>query len=70
MNVLIVEDEKSLASEIADFLRSENFLCDVAFTGKDAFTGKEFRLENDKRESNVPDDLTMASIGGRVQPAP
>jgi len=36
MNVLIVEDEKSLASEIADFLRSENFLCDVAFTGKDA----------------------------------
>lgn len=42
----------------------------TAFTGKDAFTGKEFRLENDKRESNVPDDLTMASIGGRVRSAP
>ncbi len=36
MNVLIVEDEKSLASEIADFLRSESFLCDMAFTGTDA----------------------------------
>lgn len=36
MNVLIVEDEKSLASEITDFLKSENFLCDLAFTGKDA----------------------------------
>lgn len=36
MNVLIVEDEKSLAKEIASFLRSENFLCDLAFTGSDA----------------------------------
>lgn len=36
MNVLIVEDEKSLAKEIAEFLRSENFLCDIAFTGTDA----------------------------------
>ena len=36
MNILIVEDEKSLASEIAEFLRSENFLCDLAFTGTDA----------------------------------
>jgi DNA-binding response OmpR family regulator len=36
MNVLIVEDELSLASEIASFLKSENFLCDVAFTGSDA----------------------------------
>ncbi len=33
MNVLIVEDEKSLANEIALFLRSENFLCELAFTG-------------------------------------
>jgi DNA-binding response OmpR family regulator len=33
MNVLIVEDEKSLAREIAEFLRSENFLCDIADTG-------------------------------------
>jgi DNA-binding response OmpR family regulator len=33
MNVLIVEDEKSLAREIAEFLKSENFLCDIADTG-------------------------------------
>lgn len=36
MNVLIVEDEKNLAREIAAFLKSENFLCDIAFTGMDA----------------------------------
>lgn len=36
MNVLIVEDEKSLAREIEAFLRSENFLCDTAYTGMDA----------------------------------
>jgi DNA-binding response OmpR family regulator len=36
MNVLIVEDEQSLANEIALFLKSENFLCDLAFTGNDA----------------------------------
>jgi len=36
MNLLIVEDEKSLAKEIASFLGKENFLCDLAFTGKEA----------------------------------
>jgi len=36
MNVLIVEDERSLANEIAFFLKSENFLCDLAFTGSQA----------------------------------
>jgi len=36
MNVLIVEDEKSLADEIAHFLKSENFLCDISYTGLDA----------------------------------
>ena len=36
MNVLIVEDEKSLAYEIAEFLRSENFLCEMASTGREA----------------------------------
>ena len=36
MNVLIVEDEKSLAGEIAAFLRSESFLCDLSYTGMDA----------------------------------
>ena len=36
MNVLIVEDEKSLAHEIAEFLRSENFLCETASTGREA----------------------------------
>ena len=36
MNVLIVEDEKSLAKEVASFLKSENFICDLAFTGNEA----------------------------------
>jgi DNA-binding response OmpR family regulator len=36
MNVLIVEDEKSLAREIASFLKKENFLCDLAYTGLEA----------------------------------
>lgn len=36
MNVLIVEDEVSLAKEIASFLKSENFLCEMAFTGNEA----------------------------------
>ena len=36
MNVLIVEDEKSLAIEIASFLKSEGFLCELAFTGIEA----------------------------------
>jgi DNA-binding response OmpR family regulator len=36
MNVLIVEDEKSLANEIASFLKTESFLCDMAFTGLEA----------------------------------
>ncbi len=34
MNVLIVEDEKSLANEIAVYLKKESFLCDVAHTGR------------------------------------
>ena len=33
MNVLIVEDEKSLAYEIATFLKTENFICDLAHSG-------------------------------------
>lgn len=36
MNVLIVEDEKTLAFEIASYLTKENFLCDLAFTGNEA----------------------------------
>jgi len=36
MNVLIVEDEKSLANEIAAYLKKETFLCDVAYNGTDA----------------------------------
>jgi len=36
MNLLIVEDEKSLANEIALYLKKENFLCDIAYTGTDA----------------------------------
>lgn len=36
MNVLIVEDERSLANELAAFLTREGFLCELTFTGKDA----------------------------------
>jgi len=36
MNLLIVEDESSLAAEIAYFLTSEGFLCEMAFNGRDA----------------------------------
>lgn len=36
MNVLIVEDEKKLADEIAAFLKNEGFLCDLAYTGTEA----------------------------------
>jgi len=36
MNVLIVEDEKSLAKEISSFLTRENFLVEVAHTGREA----------------------------------
>jgi DNA-binding response OmpR family regulator len=36
MNLLIVEDEKSLANEIASFLQAEGFLCELAYTGLEA----------------------------------
>ena len=36
MNVLIVEDEKSLSHEIEIFLTKQGFNCDVAFNGKSA----------------------------------
>ena len=36
MNLLIVEDERSLAAEIASFLTREGFLCETAFTFLDA----------------------------------
>jgi len=36
MNVLIVEDEKSLALEISEFLKKHNILCDLAYNGIDA----------------------------------
>jgi DNA-binding response OmpR family regulator len=36
MNVLIVEDEKSLAIEIEAFLKNQGFLCEMAFTGMEA----------------------------------
>ena len=36
MRILIVEDEKSLAEEIAQFLRNEQYNCDIAFNGRDA----------------------------------
>ena len=36
MNVLIVEDEKGLAKEIAAYLRKESVICDLAYTGTEA----------------------------------
>ena len=36
MNVLIVEDEKSLSEEVQLFLRKEGYICDQAFNGNDA----------------------------------
>ncbi len=36
MNVLIVEDEKSMALEMEFFLKKGSYLCDLAFTGKQA----------------------------------
>lgn len=36
MNILIVEDEKSLSNEIASFLRSEGYLCEQVFSGTEA----------------------------------
>ena len=36
MRILIVEDEKSLASEIKEFLEKEEYNCDRAFTGSEA----------------------------------
>lgn len=36
MNVLIVEDERSLSHELEIYLTKQNFHCDVAFTGKAA----------------------------------
>ncbi|HTB06701.1 MAG TPA: response regulator transcription factor [Bacteroidia bacterium] len=36
MNILIVEDEKSLAKEMQTFLKKEGYICDTATTGKEA----------------------------------
>ncbi|MBU8893806.1 MAG: response regulator transcription factor [Bacteroidales bacterium] len=36
MRILIVEDEKSLASELKQFLEKEEYNCDVAITGSEA----------------------------------
>jgi DNA-binding response OmpR family regulator len=36
MNILVVEDEKSLAKEMATFLKTEGFVCEVVHSGKEA----------------------------------
>jgi len=36
MNILIVEDEKSLAKEMATFLKGEGYVCEVVNSGKEA----------------------------------
>jgi DNA-binding response OmpR family regulator len=59
MNVLIVEDERSLLHEIEIYLTRQNFNCDVAFTGKSA---------SDKMHSNEYDfvllDLGLPDMDG------
>jgi DNA-binding response OmpR family regulator len=59
MNVLIVEDERSLLHEIEIYLTRQNFNCDVAFTGKSA---------SDKLHSNEYDfvllDLGLPDMDG------
>lgn len=44
MNVLIVEDERSLSHEMEIYLTRQNFNCDVAFNGK---TGTDMVLSNE-----------------------
>jgi DNA-binding response OmpR family regulator len=36
MNILVVEDEKSLAKEMHTFLKNEGYICDVVNSGKEA----------------------------------
>jgi DNA-binding response OmpR family regulator len=36
MNVLIIEDEKSLVKEVQEFLKKEGYVCEVAQNGKEA----------------------------------
>lgn len=36
MNILIVEDERNLSDEIVSYLKSEGYLCEQAFSGKEA----------------------------------
>lgn len=36
MNVLIIEDEQSLATELGDYLKQGHYLCDSALTGAEA----------------------------------
>jgi DNA-binding response OmpR family regulator len=36
MNILIIEDERSLSHEVEIFLNKQGYQCDVAFTGKSA----------------------------------
>jgi DNA-binding response OmpR family regulator len=53
MRVLIVEDEKALASEIKQFLEREEYNCDIVHTGNDA---SEFIAVN-------PYDFILLDIG-------
>ncbi len=53
MRILIVEDEKHLASEIEQFLRKEHYKCDIANTGKQ---GSEMLAAN-------PYDFVLIDIG-------
>ncbi len=53
MRILIVEDEKGLASEIKQFLENEEYNCDLAFTGSEA----------SELIANNPYDFILLDIG-------
>ncbi len=56
MRVLVVEDEKVLASQIRDFLVGKGFAVDMAHNGTDGFfMGKEYALDAAVVDIGLPD---------------
>jgi len=56
MRVLVVEDEKTLASQIRDFLAGKGFAVDMAHDGADGFfMGKEYALDAAIVDIGLPD---------------
>jgi DNA-binding response OmpR family regulator len=62
MNLLIVEDERTLAKEIASYLDKENFLCDLAFTGNEASD-----LIKEARKNGIDVSFIIITARGAVE---